>query len=259
MFIPEMMSLDKVKFYGLTKATPAYASEYISFMSSQSQRKSDVFFFKNAIIGFRDITVRQYVHLFFSHFKVVRQDTREYTFSEADFPNLNIDDIEWMRNELREWTNRPDKVQKAQLAIERFIRSQRRNSEIHDLMLGIESSQNRLNLEPPNQTLPALDLIMPYKPITKPELGTVYLNSKGEKKFFRCSDDAKYSDSTLIKISKKLTEERDRAAFRALQRNLFMDAGYEYDRIMKIIQYRLEYRNTMRRLESYRGLRKKGD
>jgi hypothetical protein len=38
-----------------------------------------------------------------------------------------------------------------------------------------------------------------------------------------------------------------------------MDAGYEYDRIMKIIQYRLEYRNTMRRLESYRGLRKKGD
>ena len=100
---------------------------------------------------------------------------------------------------------------------------------------------------------------MPYKPITKPELDTVYLNSKGEKKFFRCSDDTKYSDSTLIKISKKLTKERDRATFRALQRNLFMDAGYEYDRIMKIIQYRLEYRNTMRRLESYRGLRKKGD
>ena len=52
----------------------------------------------------------------------------------------------------------------------------------------------------------------------------------------------------------------DRATFRVLQRNLFMDAGYEYDRIMDAgYEYRLEYRNTMQRLESYRGLRKKGD
>ena len=36
LFVPEMMSLDKIKFYGLTKASPAYASEYISFMSSPS-------------------------------------------------------------------------------------------------------------------------------------------------------------------------------------------------------------------------------
>ena len=121
------------------------------------------------------------------------------------------------------------------MAIERFIKIQRRNSEIHNLMLGIESCQNRLNLEPPNQSLPHLYLIVPYKPITKPELGTVYINTKGEKKFFRCNDDAKYSDSTLLKISKKLTEERDRATFRALQKNVFLDAGYEYDRIMKII------------------------
>ena len=162
-----------------------------------------------------------------------------------------------MRNEIQEWTNRTDKVQKAYLAIERIIRVQRRNSEIHDLMLGVESCQNRLNLEPPNQSLPDLDLIVPYKPITKPDLGTVYLNSKGENNFFRCRDDEKYIDSTLLKISRKLTEERDRAIFRALQKNLFLDTGY--DRIMKIILYRLEYRNSIRRLESYKGLRKKGD
>ena len=164
-----------------------------------------------------------------------------------------------MRDEIREWTNRTEKVQKAYLAIERFIKVQWRNSEIHDLMLGVERCQNHLNLKPPNRSLPDLDLIVPYKPITKPELGTVYLNSKGENKFFWCSDDAMYSDSTLLNITRKLTEERDRAAFRALQKNLFLDAGYEYAHIMKIIQYRLEYWNSMRRLESYRGLRKKGD
>ena len=72
LFVPEMVSFDKIKFYGLMKASPAYASEYISFMSSQSQRRSDVFFFNNAIIGFRDITAWKYVHFFFSHFKVAR-------------------------------------------------------------------------------------------------------------------------------------------------------------------------------------------
>ena len=76
--------------------------------------------------------------------------TREYTFSEADFLNLNIDDTDWMLCEIREWTNRPEKVQKAYMAIERFIKVQRRNSEIHDLMLGVESCQTKLNLEPPN-------------------------------------------------------------------------------------------------------------
>ena len=63
-----MMSLEAVKFYGLMKATPSYASEYISYMRSQGQRKSAMFFFDNAIIGIRDITARQYVHLYFSVF-----------------------------------------------------------------------------------------------------------------------------------------------------------------------------------------------
>ena len=136
MFIPRMMSLDKMKLYGLTKASPSYASEYISFMSSQGQQKSNFFFFDNGIIGFREITMLQYVHLYFSYFKVVNKDAREYTFSEADFLNLNNDDIDWMFCEIREWTNWPEKVQKAYMAIEKFIKVQRRNLEIHDLMLG---------------------------------------------------------------------------------------------------------------------------
>ena len=128
MFINRTMNLDVVKLYGLTKATPSYASEYILYMRSQGQRKSAVFFFNNRIIGIRDITARQYVHLYFSVFRVVRKDTREYTFSETDFPNLNIDDIEWMYREIRKWTNRPDRVQKAYMAIEKFIKVQRKNS-----------------------------------------------------------------------------------------------------------------------------------
>ena len=77
MFIPRMMSLDKVKFYGLTKTTLTYASECISFISSQGQQLSNIFFFDNWFIGFTDITAWQYVNLYF---KVVRKDTREYTF-----------------------------------------------------------------------------------------------------------------------------------------------------------------------------------
>ena len=98
---------------------------------------------------------------------------------------------------------------------------------------------------------------MPYTPITKRELGTVYMKRVGEMKFFRCNDDAKYSEGTLYIIAKKLGAERDRAKFIALQKNLYLDVGYEYNRILEVIQYRLKYRNTMRRLESYYGLRKK--
>ena len=85
------------------------------------------------------------------------------------------------------------------------------------------------------------------------------MSRTGEKKFFRCSDDTKYSDGTLYIIAKMLGVERDRARFIAFQKNLFLDVGYEYERILKIVQYILEYRNTMRRLESYCRLRKKGE
>ena len=84
------------------------------------------------------------------------------------------------------------------------------------------------------------------------------MNRVGGNKIFRCSYDSKYSDGTLYIIVKKLGAERDLARYRAFQKNLFMDAGDEYNRILQIIQYQLEYRNMMRRLESYYGLRKKG-
>ena len=82
---------------------------------------------------------------------MVRKDAREYTLCEADFPNLNIIDIEWMYCEIREWTNRPYRVQKAFMAIEMFIKVQGKNVEIHDFMLGLESRKRTLNLKPPNQ------------------------------------------------------------------------------------------------------------
>ena len=138
------------------------------------------------------------------------------------------------------------------MAIEKFIKVQRKNSEVHDFMLGLESPHRNLNLEPLNQDLQDLDMMLPYTTITKPELGTVYMNRAGEKKKFRCNDDAKYYDSTLYLIAKKLDEKQDRAKFRALQKNVFLDSSYHFDRIH-------EYQNTMRRLESYYGLRKKGD
>ena len=164
-----------------------------------------------------------------------------------------------MYNEIRKWTKRPGHVIKALMVLERFIRHQIKNSEIHDFMLGLESHHRKLNLEPPNQELPDMDLIIPYTAINKPELGTVYLNRAGEKKFFRCSDAAKYCDRTLYLISGKLAEERDRVEFRAKQKRSWMDVGFCYRQILEIIQYRLEYRNAMRRFEACFGLRKKGD
>ena len=62
------------------------------------------------------------------------------------------------------------------MAIEKFIKVHRKNSEIHDFMIGLESHHKVLNLERLNQDLPNINEIEPYTAITKPEYGTVYLN-----------------------------------------------------------------------------------
>ncbi|KAJ9551743.1 hypothetical protein OSB04_015788 [Centaurea solstitialis] len=134
-------------------------------------------------------------------------------------------------------------------AVKRFIERNRRNSEIHDFQIGLESHQSTINL-------PNIDRYPLYKVLEKPALGVVYQNQKEEKKFMRCDEVHKYSDGTLHIINKGLATEKKRLELEVLKTKHWINPSILIDEVFQIIEHRLEHRIVLQRLESYCGLRK---
>ena len=130
-------------------------------------------------------------------FIVLRQDGKEYTFSEADFSILELDDFEFIYHEFRQRTNRPQDAIIVLNAIDRFMRRQVKFSYISDFQIGCESNQNKINLLKPNQSLPEIENSPMFIILEELEFGIVYQNEKQEKCFLRFNEVQKYFDGTL--------------------------------------------------------------
>ena len=93
-----------------------------------------------------------------------------------------------------------------------------------------------------------------FKIITKPAPGIVYPNSQREKRFLRFDEVDRYSNGTLKLIVlqlKKRLEMINKEPNRAVQIERFT-----IDKALEVIEYRLDYRKTVRRCETVFGLRK---
>ncbi|KAJ9548657.1 hypothetical protein OSB04_021200 [Centaurea solstitialis] len=241
-FTDEVLDLPIEKYLGITKMPKSDQVKHVHWMKSQAKPQRDVFFYNNPIFLIRKISSVCFQGLWFSVFTVVRKNTRVYTFSEADFENVHIDDIETLFTDLKTLTSRPQAFYEGFEAVKRFIVRNRRNSEISDFQIGLESHQNTINLTPPNQDLPNIEHYPLFNVIEKPSLGVVYPNEKGEKKFMRCDEG--------------LATEEKRRELEVQKTGHWMDPTMSIKKAFRIIAHRLEHRNVLRRLESFYGLRK---
>lgn len=129
------------------------------------------------IVKIKEITSGRLFNVWFPIFTVTRQDGQDWTFSEADFKNMELDDFPDILNDLKNKTIRPLPVTKALDAVKRFMKCAIKLAYITDLQMGIENNWNRVNLLKPDQRLSGIEDILVGTLILKPELGIVYKNA----------------------------------------------------------------------------------
>ncbi|GJS99571.1 hypothetical protein Tco_0820741 [Tanacetum coccineum] len=117
--------------------------------------------------------------LFNPELVVRRANQKEYTFKDADFPRLHLNDIEDMYL---------------------LIVIQKR---VEDIQLRVESYQTKLNIRMPQGRCTGLDNKEPYTIFYEPR-GVVYLNKDDNKYLMRADEVYKFGVRTLKKVCDKL-------------------------------------------------------
>ncbi|KAI3665070.1 hypothetical protein L6452_43687 [Arctium lappa] len=190
--------------------------------------------------------------------QIERRDCRWYIFSEADFTDLSIDDIEFLYDHFRNLYHRSQDVSQALFVIKRFIRRQIRFFRVFDFQMAVESFQPVVNLLRPNRSLSNLESY-PLLTIVEDPYGVVYKNGSNEKCFLRFEEIAHYSDGTLKVIKLQLEQHLKEAKRRFLETrvNAFLIDNDEirlFQKTLGTIQEKLNFRSTLRRLEVLIGL-----
>nr|GEV37374.1 hypothetical protein [Tanacetum cinerariifolium] len=133
------------------------------------------------ILGVKSVSVKklyEYGHL--EEIMVKRADCQLYKFKEGDFVDLYMNDIEDM-----------------------LLLKSRHQETCQGFVLGVESYQKKLNITPPQQTVPEIEFKEPYTPSHKPP-GVIYEDLVQQKRVIRADELYKISDRTLKKVRDKL-------------------------------------------------------
>ncbi|GJR05156.1 hypothetical protein Tco_0528140 [Tanacetum coccineum] len=144
---------------------------------------------------------------------VKRADRQFYKFKEGDFVDLHLNDIEDMRggggggmllavqHKLFHLTD--SDIVDFIVALHMFTRSLVIKKRVEDLQLGVESYQKKINITPPQQTFPEIELKELYIPSHKP-LGVIYEDLTKQKRVMRADELYKFSDGTLKKFQDEI-------------------------------------------------------
>ena len=195
-------------------------------------------------------------YTFLKKIVVKRQDERDYAFSEADFENLSINDIEDMylakvQGRMRQF---PTEVQREFIkSLLIFIRRIVIKERVEDLQLAVESYQKRVNFTPPQLDLPDINQLSQLKLISKP-FGVVYRSELQRNCLMACRDLHKFGDHTLKMV-------RDGLAYRLKDIRQKIGSPKRWNsqerrdvkRIITQIDERLYRRDQFRTLESFVG------
>nr|GEU77451.1 hypothetical protein [Tanacetum cinerariifolium] len=134
------------------------------------------------ILGVKSVSVKKlhrYGHL--EEIVVKRADCQLYKFKEGDFVDLHMNEIEDML----------------------LLAKSRRQETCRGFVLGVESYQKKLNITPPQQTVPEIEFKEPYTPFHKPP-GVIYEDLVQLKRVIRADDLYKFSDRSLKKVRDEL-------------------------------------------------------
>ncbi|KAI3672657.1 hypothetical protein L6452_38754 [Arctium lappa] len=228
-FISRRRPINIYAILGVEKESEAYQYEYLMLIKCQRKR-NELVHSPHLIVRVISVTINKLVNLWYPEFEVERRDCKRHIFSEADFTDLSIDDIEFLYDHFRNLYHRTQDVSQALFAIKRFIQRQIRFFRVFDFQMVVKN---------------------PY--------GVVYKNGSNEKCFLRFEEIAHYSDGTLkvikLQLEQRLKESQRR--FLETRKETFL---FENDEIrllkktLNIIQERLNFRSTLRRLEVSVGL-----
>nr|GEW10345.1 hypothetical protein [Tanacetum cinerariifolium] len=142
---------------------------------------------------------KQFGYGYLKEIVVRRADPKEYTINEADFPRLDLNDIEDMyllkiQNKLHRLTCDEQFVLVNALSL--FIRRIIIKKRVEDVQLGVESYQPKLNIIMPQNQCDGLKFKEPYTIACEPK-GVVYQNKSNKKILMRADELYKFSDETL--------------------------------------------------------------
>ncbi|KAI3746615.1 hypothetical protein L6452_09052 [Arctium lappa] len=222
-FVSRRRSINIYAILGMEKESDAYQYEYLMFIKCQRKRNNTVSS-QHLIVRVISVIVNKFVNIWYPDFEVERRDCKRYKFSEADFTDLSIDDIEFLYDHFRNLYHRTQDI-----------------------------SQTL-----PNRSLPNLESYSLLTIVEDP-YGVVYKNGSNEKCFPRFEEIAYYSDGTL-KVIKLQLEQRLKDAKRRFVETRANAYHVDNDEIRLLqktldsIQERLNLRSTLRRLEVLVGL-----
>ncbi|KAI3681645.1 hypothetical protein L6452_36447 [Arctium lappa] len=256
-FVSRRRPINIYAILGVEKESDDYQYEYLMFIKCQRQ-KNHLVSSPHLIVRVISITINKFVNIWYPDFEVERRYCKRYNFSEADFTDLSIDDIEFLYDHFRNLYHRSQHVSQALFVIKRFIRRQIRFYRVFDFQMAVESFQPVVNLQRPNRSLPNLDSY-PLFTIVQEPYGVIYKNGSSQKCFLRFEEIGHYSDGTLKVIKLQLEQRLKEAERRFLETrsNVFQLENDEIRLLKKTlntIHERLNFRSTLRRLEVLIGL-----
>ncbi|GJU99776.1 hypothetical protein Tco_1329047 [Tanacetum coccineum] len=179
------------------------------FKAEINNRPPDKVYSDKRIISVVRVDVkRKWGYGFLSSIVVRRSDKKEYTFSYADLPRLNLNDIEDMyllkvQDKLHHLRSEFDKDFNNALLLS--IRRTVILNIVEDLQLGVESYQRTLNLTKPKIYFEGIKEKIAYT-MSGTEKGVVYLNQHNRRSLMKLNEVHKFYDGTLMKIRDNLLE-----------------------------------------------------
>lgn len=81
-------------------------------MTCEGKRRDEVRS-KFEMVHFQGAVIEKQLKFKYPVIEVMRRDNKDYKFSEADFPNMDLKEIEWLYHKFRDLTRKLDAYQLA--------------------------------------------------------------------------------------------------------------------------------------------------
>ncbi|GJW53215.1 hypothetical protein Tco_0097300 [Tanacetum coccineum] len=193
------------------------------------------------------------------HEVLSRADQKEYTFKEADFSRLHLNDIEdmfllYIQHKLHNLAG--DDIVDLMISLRMFTRSIIIKRRVEDVQLGVESYQQKLNITRPQTTFDGISFKEPFTTVYKPK-GVVYLNKSNRKRLMQADKLYKFSDDTLKSVHDTLHEMLQNFVLgynHVMPKKAWTEKDQKRtDKIVQMIDNLLLERQIMRSLECFIG------
>ncbi|GKA25046.1 hypothetical protein Tco_0711079 [Tanacetum coccineum] len=158
---------------------------------------------KNVILSVIRLSIdKQSGYGYLKEIVVRRAYQKEYTFREADFSSLHLNDIEdmfllYVQHKIHNLTG--DEIVALVNALRMFTRSIVIQRRVEDVKLGVESYQKKLNITKPQTSYDGISFKEPYTIFYEPR-GVVYLTKSKWKRLMRADELYKFSDGALKSV-----------------------------------------------------------